>query len=82
LPGTTHDYHEDHLVPLCAGHPSDPRNVWPQPLAGKWTDKIKDQLEGSVCRAVCCGDMTLEEGRAIFPRPDWMREYLKFFELE
>jgi hypothetical protein len=67
LPGDTEDYYEDHLVPLCmGGHPRDPRNLWPQPLVGKWTDKIKGQLEGSVCRAVCRGDMTLEQGRAIF----------------
>jgi hypothetical protein len=83
LPGTLGDYHEDHLVPLCVGgHPSHPRNLWPQPLTGQWTAAVKDQLEASVCRAVCRGDMTLEEGRAIFLRPDWTREYLKFFELE
>jgi hypothetical protein len=83
LHGTSQDYHEDHLVPLCVGgHPSDPRNLWPQPLTGKWTDRIKDQLEGSVCRAVCRGDMTLEEGRANFLQPDWTREYLRFFESE
>ena len=28
LPGTPHDYHEDHLVSSCAGgHPTDPRNL-------------------------------------------------------
>jgi hypothetical protein len=32
LPGHTHDYHEDHLVPLCAGgHPTDPRNLGRNP---------------------------------------------------
>ena len=32
-PGDPQDYHEDHIVPLCVGgHPSDPRNLWPQPL--------------------------------------------------
>ena len=44
--------------------------------------EIKDQLETSVCRAVCKGAMTLEEGRAIFLRPDWTKEYVKFFELQ
>lgn len=35
LSGSTNDYHMDHLVPLCAGgHPSDPRNLWLQPLDG------------------------------------------------
>ena len=60
LPGTAHDYHEDHLVPLCVGgHPSDPRNLWPEPVVGQWSASVKDQLEGSVCRAVCRGAMTL-----------------------
>ena len=83
LPGRAKDYEEDHLVPLCVGgHPNDPRNLWPQPRRGQWTAKVKDQLEASVCRAVCRGAMTLDEGRAIFLRPDWTREYVKFFELE
>jgi hypothetical protein len=42
---------EDHLVLLCAGgHPSDPRNLLRQPVTGKWSDKVKDQLESCVCR--------------------------------
>jgi len=83
LPGTAKDYHEDHLVPLCVGgDPSDPRNLWPQPIRGRWTDKIKDQLESSVCRAVCRGAMTLHEGQALFLKPDWTQTYIKFFRLE
>jgi hypothetical protein len=77
------NYHEDHLVPLCAGgHPRDPRNLWPQPVKGRWTAAIKDQLEASVCRAVCRGDITLQVGQEIFLRPDWTQEYLKFFGLD
>jgi hypothetical protein len=83
LAGDIDDYDEDHLVPLCVGgHPRDPRNLWPQPVKGRWTSAIKDQLEASVCRAVCRGDMTLEEGQAIFLQPDWTKEYSKFFGLE
>ena len=83
LPGSARDYEEDHLVPLCVGgHPTDHRNLWPQPRRGQWSAKIKDQLEASVCRAMCRGAMTLEEGRAIFLRPDWTKEYLKFFGLK
>ncbi len=59
LPGTMHDYHEDHLVPLCVGGaPSHPRNLWPEPVNGRWTAAVKDQLESSVCRQVCRGDIT------------------------
>ena len=83
LPGTIHDYHEDHLVPLCmGGHPRDERNLWPEPVDGKWNAAVKDQLESSVCRQVCRGDITLEQGRAIFLTPDWTREYVKYFGLE
>src|SRR4030095_13072780 len=71
---------EDHLVPLCVGgHPRDPRNLWPQPVKGRWTSAIKDQLEASVCRAVCRGDMTLQEGQTVFLAPDWTKEYERFF---
>jgi len=80
LPGTAHDYHEDHLVPLCAGgHPTDPRDLWPQPLTGKWADKVKDQLEASACRQVCRGDITLKDGQAIFLEPDWTKAYMRYF---
>jgi len=63
-------------------NPTDHRNPWPQPRRGQWSAKIKDQLETSVCRAVCKGAMTLEEVQAIFLRPDWTTEYEKFFELK
>jgi hypothetical protein len=41
-------------------------NPLPQPVSGKGTDKVKDQLEASVCRQICRGDITLKEGQAIF----------------
>ena len=67
-------------MPLCVGrHPSDPRNLWPEPVVGQWSASVKDQLE--VCRAVCRGAMTLREGQAIFLCPDWTKAYEKFFEL-
>jgi hypothetical protein len=51
-------------------------------VRGKWSAALKERLESSVCRAVCRGDMTLEDGRAIFLRPDWTQEYVRFFELK
>jgi hypothetical protein len=67
LQGAPDSYYEDQLVPVCVGgHPRDPRNLWPQPVKGKLTAAVKDQLEASVCRAVCGGKMTLEEGRRFF----------------
>ncbi|HVY06859.1 MAG TPA: hypothetical protein VHB46_12865 [Burkholderiales bacterium] len=83
LPGKAKDYEEDHLVPLCVGgHPTDHRNLWPEPREGQWAAKFKDQLETSVCRAICRGALTLEEGQAIFLTPDWTKEYENFFQLQ
>jgi hypothetical protein len=80
LPGTMHDYHEDRLVPLCVGgHPSDPRNLWPEPVAGQWSASARDQLEASVCRQLCRGDITLEDGLEIFLEPDWAKAYMRYF---
>lgn len=83
LPGRAEDYEEDHLVPLCVGgHPTSRHNLWPEPRSGQWAAKFKDQLESSVCRAVCRGAMTLKEGRAIFLALDWTKEYEKFFKVQ
>ena len=59
--------------------PSNARNLWPQPLEGKWRDADKNQLEQSVCRALCSGAITLDDARAIFLAPDWTKSYEKFF---
>jgi hypothetical protein len=32
-----------------------------------------------VCRQLCRGDITLRDGQAIFLRPDWTKEYEKYF---
>jgi hypothetical protein len=57
LPGSAADYEEDHFIPLeLGGHPTDPRNLWPQPIAQA---KRKDQWELSLNRTVCAGRMTL-----------------------
>jgi len=57
LPGKSVDYDEDHLIPLeLGGHPTDPRNLWPQP----WPQaRLKDKWESGYNRAVCAGRVTL-----------------------
>src|SRR5215470_20217117 len=83
LEGSAHDYREDHLVPLCVGGAArDPHNLWPQPVGGQWGAAVKDQLESSVCRQVCRGDITLKQGQAIFLQTDWIKAYLRFFGLD
>ena len=54
------DYEEDHLIPLeIGGHPTDPKNLWPEPLAGPYPATKKDGLENSLHTKVCAGLMTL-----------------------
>ena len=80
LPGRMRDYEEDHLVPLCAGGaPEDRHNLWPQPREGDWGAAAKDQLEESVCRELCRGDITLKDAQAIFLEPDWTKAYRRYF---
>ncbi len=61
-------YEDDDRGPVCLGFDNaDPRNHWPQP----WPEaRIKDHLEWRVCRDVCAGRMTLQDGQAIF-LGDW-----------
>ncbi len=61
-------YEDDDRIPVCVGGDNaDPRNHWPQP----WPEaRIKDHLEWRVCRDVCAGRMTLQDGQAIF-LGDW-----------
>jgi len=83
LPGTLSDYREDHIVPLCAGgHPEDERNLWPQPYKGEWSDRDKNQLELSVGRMLCRGEISLAAAQAIFLAPDWRKQYELFFATE
>jgi hypothetical protein len=53
-------YEEDHLIPLeLGGHPSDPKNLWPQPRAGDYPAGKKDLVENALHAKVCAGVMTL-----------------------
>ncbi|HYM68014.1 MAG TPA: hypothetical protein VEZ44_00320 [bacterium] len=61
LPGPVGSYEEDHLIPLeLGGHPTDPNNLWPEPLDQA---KRKDTLELGLNRAVCAGRMSLADAR-------------------
>ncbi|MHB1098229.1 MAG: hypothetical protein ACYCZR_01625 [Burkholderiales bacterium] len=71
----TRDYEEDHLVPLSAGgNPTDPRNLWPEPRNSEWSAKRKDQLEFAMYKAVCHGDISLEEAQRAFSI-NWIEAY-------
>jgi hypothetical protein len=72
------NFEEDHIVPLAiSGHPSDTRNLWPQPRSGEWNSEKKDVLESFLHREVCKGTISLEEARNIF-LTDWTVGYKKY----
>jgi hypothetical protein len=59
--GDAHDYQEDHLISLeLGGHPTDPRNLWPEPLPHAYE---VDQVENELNDGVCSGKLTLAEAQ-------------------
>ena len=59
--GSPSDYQEDHLISLeLGGHPTDPRNLWPEPLP----QALKvDRVENELNDAICSGRISLAEGQ-------------------
>jgi hypothetical protein len=72
------DYEEDHLVPLSAGgNPTDPRNLWPEPRKSEWGAARKDELEFALYKAVCNGEVSLDEARRAFAT-NWIDAYRRY----
>lgn len=75
-------YEEDHIIPLEVGwHPSDPRNLWPEPYNTtlSWViiwAKQKDVVENKLHKEVCSGRISLKDAQSIFTW-DWYSYYLK-----
>jgi hypothetical protein len=59
--GSLSDYQEDHLISLeLGGHPTDPRNLWPQPYPrASEVDAIENELNDQVCS----GKLSLDEAQ-------------------
>jgi hypothetical protein len=59
--GPPDEFQEDHLISLeLGGHPTDPRNLWPEPIARAETvDRIENELNAKVCS----GELTLVEAQ-------------------
>ena len=51
LLGSPSLYQEDHLISLeLGGHPTDPRNLWPEPYPrAARVDTIENELNSEVC---------------------------------
>ncbi len=61
--GSPSNYEEDHLIPLeLGGHPTDPRNLWPEPGA---SPNLKDRFKNELHAAVCAGRVTLAEAQRV-----------------
>jgi hypothetical protein len=61
LPGGPSHYQEDHLISLeLGGHPTDPRNLWPEvrPRADD-VDRIENELNAKICS----GRMSLDDAQ-------------------
>lgn len=69
------DYEEDHLISLqLGGHPSDPRNLWPEPYNAQCNARIKDVLETRLKKNVCAGKMTLADAQKAIAT-NWIKAY-------
>jgi hypothetical protein len=75
-------YEEDHLIPLdLGGHPTDPRNLWPEPLdpPDGWGTERKDELEYRLNRLVCSGRLPLADAQVLIAR-NWIDAYQRYVE--
>jgi hypothetical protein len=74
-----HDYEEDHLIPLeLGGHPSDPKNLWPEPYQSSIQDggaHDKDKVENYLHNQVCLGRISLADAQREIAT-DWYRVYV------
>lgn len=68
-------YEEDHAIALTiGGHPRDPKNLWPEPLASA---KKKDRLEVRLNKLVCNGTITLKTAQREMAK-NWLNAYNKY----
>jgi hypothetical protein len=75
IPYSQHrSYELDHDVPRELGGSDDVRNLWPQPLAGKFNAHEKDRLENALHKLVCAGEMSLEFAQQAIVS-DWIAAY-------
>lgn len=71
----TSHYEEDHLISLeLGGHPTDPKNLWPEPYNDRLGARVKDQLENKLHDLVCSGAITLKAAQKAISG-DWISAY-------
>jgi hypothetical protein len=78
LPGKPSDYEEDHLISLeLGGDPMSPLNLWPQHWSPPMGARQKDQLEDTLHRMVCAGQIPLDDARHAIAS-NWIAAYAKY----
>ncbi len=61
LHGPPSAFQEDHLISLeLGGHPTDPRNLWPEPYPRA---SAVDRIENDLNHRVCAGSLTLADAQ-------------------
>ena len=71
-------YQVDALIPLeLGGMPTDPKNLWPQPITGIFAARQKDRLEKVLHQRVCAGEMTLDDAQQAISE-NWIESYKKY----
>ncbi len=64
--GPSSAYEEDHLISLeLGGHPRDPRNLWPEPIARA---RAVDAIENRLHAQLCAGRITLARAQSEISR--------------
>jgi hypothetical protein len=77
LKGKPSDFELDHEVSLeLGGHPTDPRNLWPEPYKPEPGARKKDQVEDFLHREVCAGRMPLRDAQQLI-MSDWTKIVIK-----
>ena len=72
------NYEEDHLIYLSiGGHPTDTRNLWPQPRNTSWNAGKKDELEVTLQHLVCRGKIPLATAQKEIAT-HWIEAYKKY----
>lgn len=76
------NYEEDHLISLqLGGHPTDRKNLWPQPYNQACGARIKDVLETRLKRLVCDGKLALADAQKAIAT-NWVAAYKKYVNKE
>lgn len=70
-------YEEDHFIPLSiGGHPTSPKNLWPEPWVGVCGAKVKDALESKLHTMVCTKKISLVTAQLEISH-NWVSSYNK-----